>query len=76
MRVFSIKQTAPFFIQTKKPTTKKQQGYLLFNFPRSLHHTFFDNSTFIAEASVWLRWKGILLSKIRKIKKPATTIFS
>jgi hypothetical protein len=31
---------------------------------------------FIAETDAWMRWKGILLSKIQKIKiKPTTTIF-
>jgi hypothetical protein len=30
---------------------------------------------FIAKTCAWVRWKGYLLSKIKKIKKPTTTIF-
>jgi hypothetical protein len=41
----AAKNRHPFFIKAKKPPTKKLQGCQLFEFPRFLHHTFFDNST-------------------------------
>jgi hypothetical protein len=43
VRVFR-KKRGPSFISAKKPPTKKLQGYQLLDFPRFLHHTFFNNS--------------------------------
>jgi hypothetical protein len=69
------KKHVDFFILVKKSLiTKKIQGYQLFVFLR-LHHTLFDYyASFYRKKSVWVRWKGILLSKIQKIKNLTTLI--
>jgi hypothetical protein len=62
-----------------RPKSLPQKNYRVTNF--SIFHDFsvilslITQPVFIAKTCAWVRWKGILLRKIQKIKKPTTTIF-
>jgi hypothetical protein len=62
MRVFSKKQTTIFYLG-QKASHKKTTGLPTFRFST------ISQRVFIAETCAWMRWKGILLKKIQKIKK-------
>jgi hypothetical protein len=70
MRVFSKKHRSIFYLG-QKASHKKITGLTTFLI---FHDCFIIVSLltqriFIAETCAWMRWKGILLSKIQKIKK-------
>jgi hypothetical protein len=63
-----------FLIQAERHPTKKLQGCQIFNFHDFSIMLSFITQRGIEKACAWVRWKGILLNKIQKIKKPTTTI--
>jgi hypothetical protein len=72
MRVFSKKQTSIFY-PGQKASHKKTRGLPTFRFSSispSESISLITQRVFIAETCAWVRWKGISLSKIQKIKKP------
>jgi hypothetical protein len=61
-----------------KPKSHPQKNYRVTNF--SVFHDFYiilyliTQRVFIVKTISWVRWKGILLKKIQKIKNPTTTL--